>query len=96
MKMVMITYNEAVDVEVMEALGECAIKSYSKVVASYGKGLISGTHMGDDIWPGRNNILYVVCEDGKAKDLMSAVRKLRESLSKEGVKAFLLPVEEVT
>jgi len=96
MKMVMITYNEAVDVEVMEALNECGIKSYSKVVASFGKGLVSGTHMGDDIWPGRNNILYVVSEDAKAKELMSVVKKLREVLSKEGIKAFLLPVEDIT
>ncbi len=96
MKMVMITYNEAVDAEVMEALDGCGIKNYSKIVASYGKGTLSGTHLGDDIWPGRNNMLYVACEDHKAKELFSAVKKLREALGKEGVKAFILPLEEVT
>jgi nitrogen regulatory protein PII len=96
MKMVMITYNEAVDAEVMEALDECGQESYSKIIASYGKGAMSGTHLGDDIWPGRNNILYVACEDHKAKELFSAIKKLREDLGKEGVKAFILPLEEIT
>ncbi|MFA6216650.1 MAG: PG0541 family transporter-associated protein [Candidatus Omnitrophota bacterium] len=96
MKMVMVVYNEAVDAEVMEVLGSCAMKNYTKVMGVFGKGSTSGTHGGDDIWPGRNNILYVACDDKQAKQMVSCVKELRKSLGKEGVKAFLLPLEEMT
>ncbi len=96
MKMVMIAYNEAMDMEVMEALGHCGVKNYTKTVAAYGKGTTSGTHMGDDIWPGKNNILYVVCKESEAKQLLSCVGELRQKLGKEGIKAFILPTEDLT
>ncbi len=96
MKMVMISYNEAIDMEVMEVLTHCAVKNYTKINGTYGKGDTSGTHLGNDIWPGRNNILYVACKDEQAKQLMSCVRELRKTLGKEGVKAFVLPLEELT
>ncbi len=96
MKMVMIAYNEAIDLEVMEVLTGCGTENYTKIPSVFGKGTTSGTHLGNDIWPGRNNVLYVACEDKQAKQLISCVKELRKSLSKEGVKAFVLPVEEIT
>lgn len=96
-KMVFISYNEAVDAEVMEVLGQtCSLDNYTKIPAVFGKGSSSGTHMGDDIWPGRNNVLFVGCSEAEARQLMSAVQKLRATLGKEGVKAFVMPVEAVT
>jgi len=95
-KMVMVIYNEALDDEVMEVLTKCASKNYTKIPGVFGQGASSGTHLGNDIWPGRNNILYIVCAEEKAKIALSYIRELRKRLGKEGVKAFLLPVEEVT
>jgi hypothetical protein len=96
-KMVMIAYNEAIDVEVMEMLGQtCVMNNYTKVPAIFGKGTSSGTHMGDDIWPGRNNLLMIGCSDAEAKQLIAAAKKLRSSVGKEGIKAFVLSVEAVT
>ncbi len=96
MKMVMIVYNEAIDLEVMEVLADCAMKNYTKVMGVFGKGSTSGTHGGDDIWPGRNNILYVACDDKQAKQMVLCVKELRKSLGKEGIKAFVLPLEEMS
>jgi len=96
MKMVMVTYNEAIDAEVMEVLGNCGLKNYTKVMAAFGKGTTSGTHEGNDIWPGRNNILYIACDEKCSQKLLSCIRELRKTLGKEGVKAFSLPLEEVT
>ena len=96
MKMVMISYNEAIEEEVMEVLVHCGLKNYTKITGAFGKGTTSGTHLGNDIWPGRNNILYVVCEEKEARALLSGLRGLRKGLGKEGIKAFLLPVEEIT
>jgi len=95
-KMVMVVYNEALDLEVMEVLEGCAVKNYTKVNAVYGRGESSGTHLGDDIWPGRNNILYVGCEEKHAQQILACVKELRKKLGQEGVKAFLLPLEEMT
>ena len=96
MKMVMISYNEAVDSEIMDALSDCALKNYTKTRDTYGRGESSGTHLGNDIWPGKNSILYVACEDKEAKQLLSRIKELRLTLGAEGVKAFLLPLEDVT
>jgi nitrogen regulatory protein PII len=96
MKMVMIFYNEAIDMEVMEALGKCGIKNYTKILSAYGKGEASGTHLGNDIWPGRNNILYVACDESQKNKLLSCIKELRKTLGKEGLKAFVLPLEELT
>lgn len=95
-KMVMITYNEAMDDEVMEILQAAAVKGYTKTAGAYGMGQASGTHRGDDIWPGLNNILYVVCDDAQVKQLLSEIKKLRTQYPREGIKAFVLPVEELT
>ncbi|MDD5005606.1 MAG: hypothetical protein PHS93_03775 [Candidatus Omnitrophica bacterium] len=95
-KMVMITYNEAIDLEVTEVLNSCGVKNYTKVTAVFGKGETSGTHLGNDIWPGRNNILYVACDEKQAKQTISCIKELRKKLGREGVKAFVLPIEELT
>ena len=96
MKMVMVTYNEAIDAEVMEVLENCGVKNYSKIMATFGRGNTSGTHLGNDIWPGRNNTLYIACPDTQTQKMLFCVRELKKKLGKEGIKAFVLPLEEVT
>ena len=96
MKMVILAYNEALDNEVMEILESCLMKNYTKITGVFGCGTSSGTHLGTDIWPGRNNILYVACEETVGKKIIAAVRQLRKSLGVEGLKAFLMPIEEIT
>lgn len=96
MIMVMISYNEALGSYVMDALARCALKNYTKLTNVFGKGTASGTHMGDDIWPGKNNVLYTACTESEAKALLSCVKKIRAELGKEGIKAFTWKLEEVT
>ena len=96
MKMVMIVYNEVMDSEMMDALKCCGLKSYTKTIGVFGSGKASGTHMGDDVWPGKNNILQVVCETEETEKLIPIIKDMRAKLGKEGVKAFVMPVEEVT
>lgn len=96
MKMVMVVYNEAIDIEVMELLESCALKGYTQIKSVYGCGRASGTHLGNDIWPGRNNLLYLACEEKEARQFLSCVRELRKKIGKEGIKAFILPLEEIT
>lgn len=94
--MVMIVYNEAMDMEVMDILEHCAMKNYTKINGVFGKGTSSGTHRGDDIWPGKNNILYVACTRQDAAQIITCVKELRKRLGHEGVKAFVWDLEDVT
>ncbi|MCX5668538.1 MAG: hypothetical protein NTX89_00225 [Candidatus Omnitrophica bacterium] len=96
MKIIMLVYNEALDNEVMEILESCLMKNYTKITGVFGCGTSSGTHLGTDIWPGLNNILYVACEEVVGKKIIVLVKQLRKSLGAEGIKAFLLPLEELT
>lgn len=96
MKMVMIVYNEALDSEVMGVLEGCAMKNYTKITGVFGRGTASGTHLGNDIWPGINNILYVACDEQQSKQMLSCTKELRKKLGREGIKAFVLPLEEIS
>jgi hypothetical protein len=82
--------------KVMETLSRCGVKNYTKVLGVFGKGTTSGTHLGDDIWPGRNNIMYVACAEVEAKSLMGCLGGLRKTLGHEGLKAFVWTLDEVT
>lgn len=95
-KMVIISYNEAIDAEVMEVLSTCGLENYTKATGVFGKGMSSGTHLGNDVWPGKNNILYIACEENSARKLVSCIKELRKTSGKEGVKAFVLSIEEAT
>lgn len=96
MKMAMIAYNEAIDMEVMEMLADFGLKNYTRVGRAFGRGDSSGTHLGTDVWPGLNNILYVSLEDEKAALLIDGVKRLRASLGREGVKAFVWTIDALT
>ncbi len=96
LKMVIIAYNEAIDMEVMEAMEKCGLKNYTKAMGVFGRGEASGTHLGNDIWPGRNNLLYVAASENATRQLISAVKGLKVKVGREGIKAFVLPIEEMT
>ena len=95
MKMVMIIYNEAIDEEVMSALQACCIDSFTKWQRVLGKGKLSGSHLDSSVWPGANNVCMAVVEDSKTGVILTQVKTLRKTLGKEGIKAFVLPVEEI-
>lgn len=97
MKLILIVYNAAISEEVMEALGEIGVENYTKWDRVLGKGPISGSHFDSDIWPGVNSMLAIAVEDEKKNRIMAKVRELKskEALSKEGIGAFVLPLEEM-
>ncbi len=96
MKMMMIVFNEAVDEEVMEVLAGCRLTNYTRLDGVFGRGTGSGTHLGTDIWPGRNNLLLLAVSDEDASRLMTCVGELRRRLKREGVKGFVWNLEAVT
>jgi nitrogen regulatory protein PII len=96
MKLVLIAYNEALDDEVMNLLSNEGVETYTKWNKVLGKGEGSGPHLGTHVWPKHNNVLVVGVQDEVAKKIMKNIREFREEFRKEGVKAFMLPIDDGT
>lgn len=96
MKMVMIAYGWALDGELTETLAALGVRSFTKVARAQGRGAHSEPHLDSDVWPGTNGLLLVAADDKLAARVLQAVREMRARAGQEGLKAFLLPVEEVT
>ena len=96
MKLVIICYNIAIHEEVLEILKEVGIQNYTRFEKTQGIGKTSGPHLGNHIWPAVNSVLAVAVEDDKKDKLIKQIKELRKRLGKEGIKAFVLPLEEIT
>ncbi len=93
--MLLIVYNEAMEEELMQALDDCGIDCFTKWEKVLGKGRRSPPRLATEVWPGTNNVCMVVEEERRIKPLLEKIKILRRELASEGIKAFLLPVEEV-
>ncbi|MCD6093595.1 MAG: hypothetical protein J7J51_02225 [Candidatus Omnitrophica bacterium] len=96
MKLVIICYNVAIHEEALEILKEVGIQSYTRFEEVQGVGKLSGPHLGTHIWPAVNSVMIIALEDEKKDKLIERIKELRKKLGKEGVKAFVLPLEEIT
>jgi hypothetical protein len=96
MKAVLIVHNVAIDEEVNEVLESVGINCYTKFPNIIGRGEISEPHLNIDVWPGINCGTFVVIEQVKAKKVMENVRRLREKLGTEGIKAFMWEIDDIT
>ena len=88
MKAVLIVHNVAIDAQINEALASIGVDCYTKFTNTLGKGKISEPHLNTDVWPGTNYGTFVVTEPDKAEEIMVNVRKMRERLGSEGLKAL--------
>ena len=96
MKMIFIMYNIAINDEVMEIMKKAGIENYTRWERVTGVGKIRGLHMGTHVWPAVNSVLAVAVEDDKKDKLIEQIKEARKKLGKEGIKAFVLPLEEMT
>lgn len=96
MKMIMIAYNEAIDSEVMELLDKCGVQGFTKWTGVLGQGKQSGPHLMTHVWSKGNNALMCCVADEQSTALLDGVRLLRQTLGHDGIKAFAMPVSDVT
>ena len=96
MKAVLIVHNAAIEQDVNEALASVGIDCYTKFPNTLGKGKLSEPHLNIDVWPGINCATFAVTEQDKAREIMANVRKMRKKLGKEGIKAFMWEIDDVT
>ena len=95
MKMVVVVYNSVIEQDLMNLLEKLGITSYTKWIGVQGKGNMSEPHLGTEIWPGTNSVLALALQDEQKKSIVEEIRSLRSKLGKEGLKAFVLPLEEM-
>ncbi|MDY7037046.1 MAG: hypothetical protein SV375_12900 [Thermodesulfobacteriota bacterium] len=95
MKMVFLSYSGGLEEVVMEALTDLGIEYYTKWRGVLGRGKTSGPHLGTHVWPKTNSFLAVAVEEEVVNDLLNKVRDLKSTIGKEGIKAFILNLEEV-
>ena len=96
MKAVLIMHNAAMDEEVNEVLESAGIDCYSKFPNTLGRGKASEPHLNTDVWPSINCGTFVVTDQARAKDLMDNIRQMRKKLGREGLKAFMWEIDDVT
>lgn len=96
MKMILVAYNQGLDDRVMGTLERCCLQNYTKWTSVLGQGNSSGPHLATHVWPKANHVLAVVVEDAVVEPFIEQIRKMRAELAHEGIKAFVLPLEEVT
>lgn len=96
MKAVLIVHNAAIGEEVNEVLETVGIEYYTKFPNILGKGELSEPHLNTDVWPSINCGTFVVTDQDRAKDLMDKIRQMRKKLGREGLKAFMWEIEDVT
>ena len=96
MKAVLIVHNVAIDEEVNESLESVGINCYTKFPNIIGRGEISEPHLNTDVWPGVNYSTFIVTDQAKAEEIMNSVRRMREKLASEGIKAFVWEIDDIT
>jgi len=88
---VFVIYDRAVDEEVLAALRECGIESYTRWHNASGVGT-TGPHQGDQVWPALNNVLMAVTDTQSQARTLERLRLLREDFPFTGLRALVVPV----
>lgn len=94
MKLLMAIYNVVIDEEVMEALEKIGVFCFTKWPRVLGRGRKTGPRLDSHIWPGANTVSIFILEDDISRKALEEMRKLRDEMGHEGIKAFILPVED--
>ena len=94
MKMFLVIYSREVDEDVVNAFKEAGIPGYTKMEEVCGEGRETEPKLGTHIWPGMNNLLFVVLENEKVPEAKEVIMKLKRENPRAGIKSFLLPLED--
>ncbi len=95
MRAVLIIFAPALEGMIMEALAKNGGPHYTKFPFLLGEGGHSEPHLDNHIWPGTNVGIFVAAEDENIRKIVEAIRKIKNEHLKDGVKAFVMPIEEI-
>jgi hypothetical protein len=88
---VFVIYDRAIDEEVLGALADCGVASYTRWHNATGVGS-TGPHQGDNVWPALNNVLMAVIDSQSQGRILERLRALRGDFPYIGLRALVVPV----
>jgi hypothetical protein len=94
MKLVMLVYNQVVSQEILETLEGLSGAGYTIFSNITGKGS-SGYRLGSVVWPAKNRMALVMLPESEVAQLKDGVKELKARSPDLGIKAFILPCQEV-
>ena len=96
MKAIFIAYNQAYNEEITELLERFGQRGYTKWEDVGGRGSYDGQpHLGSHAWPTQNHALLSVVPDDKVSDILQALRETDANSPLLGLRAYVLPVEQM-
>ena len=96
MKAIFVAYNQAYNQEIVELFEQLGQRGYTVWNQTGGRGSVDGEpHLGNHAWPAQNHALLTVVDDTLAPKAMAALRETDAANPKLGLRAYVLPVEEV-
>lgn len=96
MKAIFICYDQAHHDAVVAILNSCMQRGFTCWEQAQGRGSESGEpHYGSHAWPGMNSSIMAVCEDDRVPLIFDRLKKLDLDRPMLGLRAFVLPVEQV-
>lgn len=97
MKAVFISFYKAFYAEMIEVLDKLEIRGFTFWEEVQGRGNETGEpHYGTHAWPTLNSAIITFIPEEKVADLMDEIRKLDESAPQQGIRAFVMPVEQMS
>jgi len=94
MKLIFVVYNVVIESKVMEELEKAKVKAYTKLPSIHGAGTHSAPHLDTHVWPEVNHGLFIAVEEEKKDEVLNRMKRLKSIYKKEGLKVFVLPLEE--
>jgi nitrogen regulatory protein PII len=95
MKMVFIVYSQAADYEVIAAIKKAGVKGYTKMEKACGEGVETEPKLHTHTWPGENCVLFLALEEVELPTIVELIKALKMEHPRAGVKAFIMPMEEI-
>lgn len=95
MKAIMITFDQAHEEGVVEALNHSACRGFTSFREVTGRGSKTGDpHYGTHAWPALDGAILSVVEDEKVQPLLRRLRALDEAKPLLGLRAFVWNIED--
>jgi hypothetical protein len=94
MKMLLIIGPRARHAELVTLIETAGVRAYTELTQVSGEGL-TGKKLGTPEWPDRSTLLFSIVPDDRKAALSASLKKFKTTLyPEEGLRAFVLPVEE--
>ena len=96
MKEIKIVHADTFSDEIRSEMKKMGVRAYSVIPELYGKGLSTEPKFNDHIWPGKNMMMIVVCDEESADKILARIDLLREGNPNEGIFAWVSDVTKMT